>query len=49
MVQDPKYVEEPEAFRPERWLPHAVESRKGTEAEVTCCWLVGNEGIRYPI
>lgn len=31
---DPKYVEKPEAFEPERWLPEAVGARKGTEAEV---------------
>mmetsp|Transcript_52057 Transcript_52057/g.122187 ORF Transcript_52057/g.122187 Transcript_52057/m.122187 type:complete len:507 (+) Transcript_52057:41-1561(+) len=31
---DPKYVEDPSEFKPERWLADAVEARKGTEAEV---------------
>lgn len=31
---DPRYVEEPDRFMPERWLPEAVKARKGTEAEV---------------
>ena len=31
---DPLYVTEPETFRPERWLPDAVEARKGTPYEV---------------
>jgi len=31
---DPDFVENPESFRPERWLPQAVEARKGTPQEV---------------
>lgn len=31
---DPRYVEDPSEFKPERWLAEAVEARKGTEAEV---------------
>lgn len=31
---DPKYVEDPQLFKPERWLPEAVQQRKGTDAEV---------------
>eukprot|EP00927_Polykrikos_kofoidii_P072039 TRINITY_DN6820_c1_g1_i1.p1 TRINITY_DN6820_c1_g1~~TRINITY_DN6820_c1_g1_i1.p1 ORF type:complete len:517 (+),score=45.51 TRINITY_DN6820_c1_g1_i1:118-1668(+) len=31
---DPRYVERPENFEPERWLPDAVEARKGTDAQV---------------
>jgi len=31
---DEKYVDEPEEYRPERWLPEAVARRKGTEKEV---------------
>mmetsp|Transcript_41888 Transcript_41888/g.97781 ORF Transcript_41888/g.97781 Transcript_41888/m.97781 type:complete len:506 (-) Transcript_41888:7-1524(-) len=34
LQNDPKYVEDPSQFKPERWLPDAVEARKGTEAEV---------------
>ena len=30
---DPKYVEDPETFNPDRWLPEAVQARKGTPAE----------------
>jgi len=32
--QDSRYVESPEAYEPERWLPDAVARRKGTEHEV---------------
>jgi len=31
---DPEYVDDPKAFRPERWTTEAVESRKGTKSEV---------------
>mmetsp|Transcript_39593 Transcript_39593/g.97870 ORF Transcript_39593/g.97870 Transcript_39593/m.97870 type:complete len:183 (+) Transcript_39593:388-936(+) len=31
---DPKLCDEPDVFRPERWLPAAVAARKGTPAEV---------------
>ncbi|CAE7416930.1 Cyp12b2 [Symbiodinium natans] len=31
---NPKYVEDPSEFKPERWLADAVEARRGTEAEV---------------
>jgi cytochrome P450 len=31
---DPDLVEDPETFWPDRWLPEAVESRKGTQKEV---------------
>jgi cytochrome P450 len=31
---DPEFVPEPKDFRPERWLPDAVESRKGTPSEI---------------
>ena len=31
---DPEFVSEPKEFRPERWLPDAVESRKGTPLEI---------------
>jgi len=32
--KDEAIVDEPEDFRPERWLPDAVEARKGTPAEI---------------
>mmetsp|Transcript_21117 Transcript_21117/g.61412 ORF Transcript_21117/g.61412 Transcript_21117/m.61412 type:complete len:595 (-) Transcript_21117:380-2164(-) len=32
--QDPKIVDEPRSFRPERWFPDAVAARKGTPQEV---------------
>lgn len=32
---DPSYVDDPDDFRPDRWLPQAVEEREGTAAE----WL----------
>ena len=31
---DPSIVDHPEEFRPERWLPDAVEARKGTKKEI---------------
>ena len=31
---DEDFVEDPEEFRPERWLADAVEARKGTKSEV---------------
>jgi cytochrome P450 len=31
---DPEFVLDPKDFRPERWLPDAVESRKGTPSEI---------------
>lgn len=31
---DESIVDDPQEFRPERWLPEAVEARKGTSAEV---------------
>ena len=31
---DPNLVDEPLEFRPERWLPPAIDARKGTPAEV---------------
>jgi len=31
---DPEYLDDPKAFRPERWTSEAVEARKGTKAEV---------------
>eukprot|EP00746_Dinoflagellata_sp_MGD_P138910 gnl/MRDRNA2_/MRDRNA2_72466_c0_seq1.p1 gnl/MRDRNA2_/MRDRNA2_72466_c0~~gnl/MRDRNA2_/MRDRNA2_72466_c0_seq1.p1 ORF type:complete len:585 (-),score=96.94 gnl/MRDRNA2_/MRDRNA2_72466_c0_seq1:272-1825(-) len=31
---DKRYVDRPEEFIPERWLPEAVTQRKGTEAEI---------------
>jgi cytochrome P450 len=31
---DPEFVRDPKGFRPERWLPDAVESRKGTPSEI---------------
>lgn len=34
MQFDERYVESPEEYRPERWLPEEVERRKGTEAEI---------------
>jgi len=39
---DPKYVENPEQYRPERWLDDEVEARKGTEAEVIDHRLLAN-------
>ncbi len=34
LQNDPKYVEHPEAFVPERWLDDAVSARAGTASEV---------------
>jgi len=34
LQMDPKYVDDPEEFIPERWFDDAVEARKGTEREV---------------
>lgn len=31
---DPKYVDDPSAYRPERFLPPAIEGRRGTPSEV---------------
>merc|ERR1712232_1178411 len=31
---DPTYVDQPQEYKPERWLPEAVRERKGTEKEV---------------
>jgi cytochrome P450 len=31
---DPSLVDDPEEFRPERWLPEAVAARKGTPKEI---------------
>lgn len=31
---DPRFVDHPEEFRPERWLPEAVEARQGTSSEI---------------
>ena len=31
---DPNLVDDPQEFRPERWLPPAIDARKGTSAEV---------------
>ena len=31
---DPNLVDDPQEFRPERWLPPAIDARKGTPAEV---------------
>jgi len=31
---DPAYIDNPEDFIPERWLPDAVEARKGTERQI---------------
>lgn len=31
---DPEFVKDPYEFQPERWLPEAVEARKGTPAEI---------------
>ena len=31
---DPAYIDNPNVFQPERWLPDAVEARKGTPREV---------------
>mmetsp|Transcript_93123 Transcript_93123/g.267108 ORF Transcript_93123/g.267108 Transcript_93123/m.267108 type:complete len:517 (-) Transcript_93123:141-1691(-) len=39
---DPKYVDRPESFEPERWLPEAVDARKGTEAEIIDHRLLSN-------
>ena len=41
MQHDPKIVDNPEEFRPERWLPDAVKSRVGTPAEILDNRLVG--------
>jgi cytochrome P450 len=32
--RDPELLEEVDEFRPDRWLPQAIEARKGTPAEV---------------
>jgi cytochrome P450 family 12 len=32
--KDPAFVDAPEVYSPERWLPEAVESRKGTPSEI---------------
>jgi len=37
-----KFVDDPLEFKPERWLPEAVESRKGTEREVIDHRLLAN-------
>lgn len=34
LLFDEDLVEDPETFKPERWLPEAVEARKGTPSEV---------------
>jgi cytochrome P450 len=31
---DPELLDDPEEFRPQRWFPDAVASRKGTRAEI---------------
>jgi cytochrome P450 len=31
---DPGFVDDPQEFRPERWLPENVEARKGTPSEI---------------
>lgn len=41
MMMDPAIVNEPELFRPERWLPDAVAARKGTRQEVHDHKLLG--------
>lgn len=41
MMMDPDIVEEPHRFKPERWLPAAVEARKGTDREIHDHRLLG--------
>lgn len=39
---DPEYVDAPQEFRPERFLPEAVEARKGTKSELLDHRLLSN-------
>jgi len=41
MQNDPRYVEDPSEFKPERWLSEAVKARVGTESEVIDNPLLG--------